>query len=107
MMSAAHLEKIEIRRQNMWRAIRINRKVSARQLASLAEGRGVTITERMAADYLTSLVRARIMRKRGASPVIYSLAVDLGPKPPIFRRVAEVYNPNDATVFWRAPEAKQ
>lgn len=96
--------ELEIARENMWRAFRINKSISPQELAAVSTGRGVVVTERAASEYLTALHNAGYARRYGKSPALYRLVIDPGPKAPIFRRVAELFDPNADRVVMRDGE---
>ena len=96
--------ELEVARENMWRAFRINKSISARELATVSSGRGVVVTERAAAEYLSAHHDAGYARSYGKAPKTYRLVIDPGPKAPVFRRVAELYDPNKPGVVWRDGE---
>ncbi|WP_324741065.1 hypothetical protein [Pseudomonas veronii] len=93
--------------ENIWRALRILGEFSAAEASAAASVNGVSISEFGAHVYLSGLVKAGYLTRRGGTagfktrfrliPSRYT-----GPKHPIYQRdFDQVYDPNLDQVVWR------
>lgn len=94
-------------RQNMWRAMQLNRGFSPTDLAALATTDTVSVSVEDASAWCQTLARAgylKILRK--AKPpikeAVYQLIANTGPRPPEVRRVAVVIDGNTGRVMHMA-----
>lgn len=83
---------------NMWRAMRMTPRFTARDIAMVANTDANPIDEPTASKYAQMLAKAgylRVVRKANArAPAVYSLVADTGPKPPVEKRVRCVWDQN-------------
>jgi len=90
---------------NLWRAMRMLPKFTARDLAAHSNTETVRVTEATAQSYCSMLLATGFLRVvQKADPVqdrtaIYRLVRDDGPKPPMIQRVKQVYDPNTGKVY--------
>lgn len=95
----ARSDKVETAEGNMWRAMRMMREFSARDIAAHACTQTVPVHEGDALRYCDMLARAEYLRetRRALSsgrPALFRLIRDTGPRPPRARRVTGVYDAN-------------
>ena len=84
---------------NMWRAMRMMKEFTPRDLAIHSSTDTVQVNEKTAKAYCTMLRKAKYLRvlKKAVpskSQIIYKFILDTGPKPPQIQRVKQVYDPN-------------
>lgn len=92
--------------ESMWRAMRMLKSFSTRELVTLASSGGVTVTLDTAKRYVAHLHKARYLRmvERGGPGcgARYALvpARNTGPRPPQVQRVHHVWDANEGRVVW-------
>lgn len=92
--------------ESMWRAMRMVKSFSTRELVTLASSGGMSVTLDTAKRYVAHLHKARYLRiVQKSAPGIgarYALipARDTGPRPPQVQRVHHVWDANEARIVW-------
>ena len=86
-------------RRNMWRAMQLLTQFSPVDLAAVSNFAKAPVTERDAQAFCQSLLRGEYLRviekaKPGQRPAVYRLVRRTGPKPPVERRVAALFDEN-------------
>jgi hypothetical protein len=95
-----------LRREQLWRAARILREFDARELCAAASTPQCQVAYRSARAFAHMLMRAGILAcsSPGASGkhTRYRIvpAMVCGPRPPVWRRSGEVFDPNTGRVLW-------
>ncbi len=89
---------------NLWRAMRMLRTFTPRDLAAHAHTDVCEVSERAALDYCQMLLRAgylKVMRKAvpGRRQAVYQLVRDTGPRPPRERRLRAVWDDNRGEIM--------
>ena len=100
----AHREVVEAEastdpRRNMWRAMQLLDHFSPIDLAAVSNLEVAPVSERDAQQFCQSLLRGEYLRvvekaKPGHKPAVYRLVRRTGPKPPVERRVAALFDEN-------------
>ena len=90
---------------NMWRAMRMMKKFTPRDLALHANSDTVHVRESTAKSYCSLLRKAgywRVVEKAvpGKSQVLYHFIKDTGPQAPQIQRVKQVFDPNLGKVMF-------
>ncbi|MEO1398313.1 MAG: hypothetical protein AAFU56_05530, partial [Pseudomonadota bacterium] len=86
----------------LWQVFRVLKRGTARELVAHLEGSGLDDT--LAAQFLEMCFRAGIVDRTNQSKAagrapLYRLKRDIGPLPPVSRRVTIVVNQNDGTIL--------
>lgn len=90
---------------NMWKTIKIKKEFTAPEIAQIASGSTVSVTETTAQSYIGMLfATGYLVVIEKANPGIgrkarYRLVRPSGPRPPMIQRVKRVYDPNDGKVY--------
>ncbi|MBD5416989.1 MAG: hypothetical protein HDR50_04880 [Desulfovibrio sp.] len=85
--------------QAMWRAMRVLREFSARDLVANAAMAGFTLKMATAASYCTWLARGGYLRSPQKRGEPYRLVKDTGPKAPQILHVKQLYDPNTGKIM--------
>ena len=86
-------------KRNMWRAMQLLEQFTPTDLAAVSNVEAAPVSERDAQAYCQSLLRGEYLRviekaRPGLRPAVYRLVRRTGPKPPVERRVAALFDAN-------------
>ena len=92
-------------REQMWRTMKMNKVLTAEQLAVAASTDTVKVALGEAKDYLGHLHRAgylAVVPDKCGKPYRYRMlaSMNTGPRPPMVQRVKRVWDPNLKRVMW-------
>lgn len=91
-------------RANMWSAMRIMRRFTARELAVAARTPDCFVAESTAADYAKHLCHAGYLRSQDDGSYLMLPTAYTGPKAPMIQRTKVVWDPNQNKIRWRSEE---
>lgn len=93
-------------RENMWSAMRIMRRFTARELAVAARTPDCFVAESTAADYAKHLCHAGYLRSQDDGSYLMLPTAYTGPKAPMIQRTKVVWDPNQNKIRWRSGEGE-
>lgn len=85
--------------ENMWRAMRLLKEFTAREIAATASAGGVEVSFSTAQSYCCKLCKAGYLRVENGHYKFIS-AKYTGPLPPMIQRNKQIYDPNLKKVVW-------
>lgn len=93
-------------RENMWNAMRIMRRFTARELAVAARTPDCFVKESTAADYAKHLWHAGYLARLDDGSYRMLPTAYTGPKAPMIQRTKVVWDPNQNKIRWRSGDGE-